>query len=99
MKRRFMLCFSHQMLFRRSNQGELDGWVCSTYGEQERGIEGLGRRREGRRPLGRLRDRWEDNIKIGLQEVEWGSLEWIAVSQDRDRVWALVKVVMNLRVP
>jgi len=94
-----MLCIPHQMSLRRSNQGELDGWICSTYGEQERCIEGLGRRPEGRRPLGRPRHRWEDNIKMGLQEVEWGGMGWIVVSQDRDRVWALAKVVMNLQVP
>jgi len=41
------------------------------YGEQERCIQGLGRRLVGRRPLGRPRHRWEDNIKVDLQEVEW----------------------------
>jgi hypothetical protein len=41
----------------------------------------------------------EDNIKMDLQEVEWGGMEWTVVSQDRDRVWELAKVVMNLQVP
>jgi hypothetical protein len=77
MKRRFRLRILHQMSPRRSNQGELEGWVCSTYGEQERCIEGLGRRLEGRRLLGRPRHRCEDNIQIDLQEVEWGGMEWI----------------------
>jgi hypothetical protein len=56
-------------------------------------------RPEGRRPLGRPRHRWEDNIKMDLQEVGWGGMDWIDVAQDRDRWRALVNVVMNLRVP
>jgi hypothetical protein len=55
-------------------------------------------RPEGRRPLGRLRHRWEDNIKMDLQEVGWG-MDWIELAQDRDRWRALVSAVMNLRVP
>jgi hypothetical protein len=56
-------------------------------------------RREGRRPLGRPRCRWEDNIKMDLQEVGWDGVAWIDMAQDRDRWQALVNVVMNLRVP
>jgi hypothetical protein len=55
-------------------------------------------RPEGRRPLERPRLRWEDNIKMGLQEVGWGGMGWIDMAQDRDRWWALVSAVMNLRV-
>jgi hypothetical protein len=55
-------------------------------------------RPEGRRPLGRPRHRWEDNIKIYLQEVGWGCMEWIDMAQDRDRWRVLVNAVMNLRV-
>jgi hypothetical protein len=54
---------------------------------------------EGRRPLGRTRRRWEDNIKMDLQEVGWGGMDWIDQAQDRDRWRALVNAVMNLRVP
>jgi hypothetical protein len=54
---------------------------------------------EGKRPLGRPRPRWEDNIKMDLQEVGYGGMDWIDVDQDRDRWRALVNVVMNLRVP
>jgi hypothetical protein len=54
-------------------------------------------RSEGRRPLGRPRRRWEDNIKIGLQVVGLGGMDWIDKAQDRDR--ALVNAVINLRVP
>jgi hypothetical protein len=55
-------------------------------------------RPEGRRPLGRPRRRWEDNIKIELQKVGWG-VDWIDMAQDRDRWRAVVSAVMNLRVP
>jgi hypothetical protein len=54
---------------------------------------------EGRRPLGRPRRRWEDNIKMNLREVGWGDLDWIDLVQDRHRWRALVNTVMNLRVP
>jgi hypothetical protein len=58
-------------------------------------------RPEGRIPLGRLRRRWEDNIKMDLQEVGWGGgcMDWIDMSQDRGRWRAVVSAVMNLRVP
>jgi hypothetical protein len=55
-------------------------------------------RPEGRRPLGRTRRRWEDNIKMDLQEVGWG-MDWIELAQDRDMWRAVVNAVMNLRVP
>ena len=51
------------------------------------------------RPLGRPRRRWEDNIKMDLQEVECGGVDWIELAQDRDRWRTLVSAVMNLRVP
>jgi len=54
---------------------------------------------EEKRPLGRPRCRWEDNIKMDLQEVGCGGLDWIELTEDRDRWRALVNVVMNLRVP
>jgi len=54
---------------------------------------------EGKRPLGRPRCRWEDNIKMNLQEVGCGGMDWIKLAQGRDRWWALVNVVMNLQVP
>jgi hypothetical protein len=54
---------------------------------------------EGKRPLVRPRRRWEDNIRMDLQEVGWGCEDWIGLAQDRDRWRALVSAVMNLRVP
>ena len=54
---------------------------------------------EGRRPLGRRRRRWVDNIRMDLQEVGCGYMDWIGLAQDRDRWGTLVSAVMNLRVP
>jgi hypothetical protein len=54
---------------------------------------------EGKRPLGRPRRRWMDNIRMDLGEVEWGGVDWIGLTQDRNRWRALVNSVPNLRVP
>ena len=54
---------------------------------------------EGKRPLGRPRHRWEDNMKMDLQEVGRGCGDWMELAQDRDKRWALVSMVMNFRVP
>ena len=54
---------------------------------------------EANRPLGRPRRRWEDNIKMNLQEVGGGYGDWMELAQDRDRWRALVSTVMNVRVP
>jgi len=53
----------------------------------------------GKPPLGRARRRWEDNIKMDLQEVRCGDMDWIELAQDKDRWWALVNAVMNIGVP
>jgi len=76
----------------------MDG-ACSAFGEG-RGVYGvLVGKPVGKRPLGRPRRRWEDNIKMDLREVGCGGMDWIELAQDRDRWRALVKLVMNLRVP
>jgi hypothetical protein len=54
---------------------------------------------ERERPLGRLRRRWVDNIRMDLREIGWGGKEWIDLAQDRAQWRALVNTVMNLRVP
>ena len=53
----------------------------------------------GKRPLGRHRRRWEDNIKMDLEEVGCGGMGWIELAQDRDQWWALMNAVMNIWVP
>jgi hypothetical protein len=56
-------------------------------------------KQEGKRPLGRPRRRWADNIRMDLVEVGWGDVDWIGLAQDRDRRRALVNSVLSLRVP
>jgi len=59
----------------------------------------LVRKPEGKRPLWRPRRRWEDNIKMDFQEVECGAMDWVELTQDRDRWRTLVNAVMNRLVP
>ena len=59
----------------------------------------LGEKPDGKRPLGRPRHRWEDNIKMDLQGVGFGGVDWIELAQDRDMWRTLVNAVMNLQVP
>jgi hypothetical protein len=73
------------------------GGSCSAYGREERRVHGFGGKPEGKRPLGRPWRRWEDNIKIDLQEVGCGGMDWIGLVQDMHRWWAVVNAVMNLR--
>jgi hypothetical protein len=68
-------------------------------GEKRSAYKILVGRPEGRRPLGRPRRSWEDNIKMDLQEMGCGGMDWIELAQDRDRWRALVNAAMNLRVP
>ena len=72
------------------------GGTCGAYGGLHRVLVG---KPEGKRPLGRPRPRWEDNIKMDLQEVGGWCGDWIELAKDRDRWRTLVSSVMNLRVP
>ena len=75
------------------------GWHVAHIRE-ERGVHRvLVGKPEGKRPLGRPRHRWVDNIRMDLQEVGCGYMDWIGLAQDRDRWRTLVSAVMNLRVP
>ena len=76
------------------------GGACSAYGGEERRVyRVLVGKPEGRRPLGRTRRRWVNNIKMDLQEVGYRGMDWIELAEDRDRCRALVNAVMNLWVP
>jgi len=75
------------------------GGAYGAYGAGEWGVQGSGGKPDGKRPLGRSRRRWEDNIKMDLQEVGGSCGDWMELAEDRDRWRALVSTVMNLRVP
>ena len=75
------------------------GGACGAYGGGERCAQGSGGETEGKRPLGRPRRRWKDNIKMNLQKVRGGCGDWMELTHDRDRWRALVSTVRNLRVP
>jgi hypothetical protein len=68
-------------------------------GEKRNAYRLLAGKLEGRRPLGRPRRRWADNIRMDLVEVRWGGVDWIGLAHDRDRWKALVNSVLNFRVP
>jgi hypothetical protein len=68
-------------------------------GERRGAYRALVGKPEGRRPLGRPRCRWENNIKMNLRGVVWGGIDWIVLDQNWDRWRALASAVMNLRVP
>jgi len=73
--------------------------MCHVWVRRGGGHRVLVRKPERKRPLGRPRRRWVDNIRMDLQELGCGYMDWIWLAQDRDRWWAVVSAVMNLRVP
>jgi hypothetical protein len=91
-------------LFAKYNQkyevkeGEMGG-ACSTNGEKRNAYRILVGMPEGKRPPGRHRLRWEDNIRMNFREIGCGGIDWIDLAQDRDQWRTLVNTVMNLRVP
>jgi hypothetical protein len=92
-----MFCTPRPILWSDKIENEIGG-VCSAYGEGRGVYRVLVGKPEGKRPLGRPIHRWEDNIKMNLQEVGCGGMDWIELDQNRDRWRALVNAVMNLRV-
>jgi hypothetical protein len=75
------------------------GWSCSKNGEKRNAYRLLVGEPEEKRPLGRPRRWWVDNIRKDLGEVGWGDLDWIGLAQDRNRWRALVNSALILRVP
>jgi hypothetical protein len=75
------------------------GRACSTNGAKRNAYRILVGNPEQKRPLGRPRHRWVENIKMDLREIGWDGMDWNHLAQDRDQWRALVNAVMNLRVP
>jgi hypothetical protein len=75
------------------------GGPYSTNGETRNSYRLLVGNPEGKRPLGRPRRRWVDNIRMDIVKVRWGDVDWIDLAQDRNRWRGLVNSVLNLRVP
>jgi hypothetical protein len=75
------------------------GRACSTNGEKRNAYRILVGKLEGKRPLGRPRRRWEDNIRVDLRDIGWGGMDWIDLAEHRDQWRALMNTGMNLRVP
>jgi hypothetical protein len=75
------------------------GGPCSTNGEKRNAYRLLVGKPERKRPLGRPRRRWVDNVRMDLGEVGWSDVDWMGLAQDRNRWRALVNSVLNLRVP
>jgi hypothetical protein len=73
--------------------------LVARMGEKRSSYRLLVGKREGRRPLGRPRRRWMDNIRMDLGEVGWGDVDWIGLAKDKNRWRAVVYSVLNLRVP
>jgi hypothetical protein len=93
-----MICTPHPLLCGDKIENEMRV-ACSSEGIGERRAQDFVGKHEGKRPLERSRRRWEDNIKMDLQEIGCGGMDWIELAQDRDKWRALVNAVMNLRVP
>jgi hypothetical protein len=75
------------------------GGTCSTNVEKRNAYRIVAGEWEGKRPLGKPRRKWEDNIRMDLIEMGWRGMDWIDLAQDRDQWRALVNTVMNLWVP
>ena len=91
----FVACSPHQIMFGLPNQW---GWECGamTHGGNGNSYRVLLGKHEGKRPLWRPRDQWEDNIKVDIKEI---GVDYIYLAQDRDSWWVVLNMVMNLQVP
>jgi hypothetical protein len=87
------------LLLIKSRRMRWMGGPCSTYGEMRNAYRLLAGKPDGKRPLGRPRRRWVDNIRLDLGEVGWGDVDWIGLAKDRNRWRAVVNWVLNFRVP
>jgi hypothetical protein len=74
------------------------GGACSADGKKRDVYRVLMEKPEGKRPLGRHRRRWEDNVIMDIQEIGCGGMNWAGLAQDRDRCRAIVNAIMNLQV-
>jgi hypothetical protein len=81
--RSLVICTAYQILVLWLNKKNVMSGACGTYGERRGVYRVLVGKPEGKRPLGRPRRRWEDNIKTDFKEVEWG-MEWIDLALDKD---------------
>jgi hypothetical protein len=75
------------------------GRICRTHGEKRNACRIFVGKLYGKRPLGRLRCRWVDNIKMDRRDIGWGDMGWIDLVQGRDQWMELVNTVMNSRAP
>ena len=94
-----MICTPHPILWGDKIEKNEMGGGCGRCGGRERCLQGFGGKPEGKKPLGKPRLRWENNIKMDLQEVGRGDGDWMELAQDRDKWRALVSTVMNFGVP
>ena len=94
-----MICTAHPILFVDKIEKNERGVACSTYGERRGVYRVLVEKPERKRPLGRSRHRWEDNIKMDLQEVGCWGMDYVELTQYRNRWREIVNVVMIFQVP
>jgi hypothetical protein len=73
--------------------------ACSTNREKKNAYRLLVEKQEGKRPVGRPRRKWVDNVKMDLSEIVWGGMDWIDLAQDKEQLRASVNTIMNLWVP
>jgi hypothetical protein len=92
--------FPHRNIHKYTWAPDVGGGAGGTYFRKEKCIQGFVAKSDGKRPLGKLRRKWEDNIKMGIQEIRWEEVaDWINEAQDTDKWRTLLNEVMNFPVP